>query len=187
MGVFGDVFPLQLVARVAQHAREGRVYGGNPPIQACQHDPEVNLFKDRAEALFGNAQLLVKLAALERQRGLGGDLIDQLTGYRADAIRLIGRHIENPQRARPRLQGNGVGASFPSAEALAARVFVDLRNVNRLPLPDRPGQKRGILERNDTLSDPVPSTTRHPLKFPRRLIQSINSGVAQPLAVSQSR
>ena len=113
MGDFREVFPLQLLAGVAQQAREGGVDGGKPPIQARQRDPEVNLFKNRAEALFGNAQLLVKFAALERQSGLGGDLIDQLAGYRADAIRLIGRHIQNPQHARAGLQGNGVDALLP--------------------------------------------------------------------------
>ena len=161
MGDFRKVFPLQLLAGVAQQAREGRVNGGKPPIQARQRNPEVNLFKNRAEALFGNTQLLVKFAALKGQSGLRGNLIDQLAGYGADAIRLIGRHIQNPQHTRAGLQGNGVDASLLRAEPLTAWVLVDSRNVNRLPLPDRPGQKRGLLERNDTPSGPVPSSTRH--------------------------
>ncbi len=187
MGDFQEVFPLQLLAGVAQQAREGGVDGGKPPIQARQRDPEVNLFKNRAEALFRNAQLLVKFAALERQSGLRRNLIDQLAGYSADAIRLIGRHLENPQHARAGLQGDGVGALLLRAEPLTARVLFGPRNVSRLPLPDRPSQKGRLLEGNDTLGIPIPSSPRHPLKFTCGLVQSIDSRVAQPLAISQTR
>ena len=105
VGDFQEVFSLHLFAGITQQAREGGVHRGKPPIQVRHGNTEIDLFKNRAEALLRNPQLFVEFAAFERQCGLRSNLVNQLPGDRPDAVRLVGRDIENAQHARVGLEG----------------------------------------------------------------------------------